>query len=355
MTSRQRLLATLRHQEPDRTPWAPLLDDYFMKSLPPETAAAGIPAFLRSIGADILLRHVSCYRAEPEGVTLVEQKDGDLTTLTIETPAGMASEVTLHHAGAETDYVTEFMIKEPEDYDTVCSWLEHQRVTPDHEAAARAIAEIGEEGLATVDAGSPPLTAFFRFLPQERLIFEAYDHPERLDRLARASHAFVSKLVEAAAASPAEVVIAYSADITTRLVSPWMFERYALPYLQEHARRLHAAGKLFIIHTCGDVRALLPLMRASGLDGIDSLSEPPLGDTPFEVAMEVLGDGLCLIGGVSPIVLANGSPDDVRAHVRDLFRRVPTRRTLLLCTSDATAYGTPVENLRVVSELVRES
>ena len=42
------------------------------------------------------------------------------------------------------------------------------------------------------------------------------------------------------------------------------------------------------------------------------------------------------------------------AHVLDLFRRVPSRRNLLLCTSDATAYGTPVENLRAVSELVRE-
>jgi uroporphyrinogen-III decarboxylase len=118
---------------------------------------------------------------------------------------------------------------------------------------------------------------------------------------------------------------------------------------------LHGAGKIFVLHTCGDVRALLPMMRRSGIDAIDSLSEPPLGNTPFEVAMAALGDGVCLIGGVSPVVLANGTPGDVRAHVLDLFRRVPSRRNLLLCTSDATAYGTPVENLRAVSDLVREN
>jgi hypothetical protein len=39
--------------------------------------------------------------------------------------------------------------------------------------------------------------------------------------------------------------------------------------------------------------------------------------------------------------------------VLDLFRRVPHRRNLLLCTSDATAYGTPVENLRLVADLVK--
>ena len=37
--------------------------------------------------------------------------------------------------------------------------------------------------------------------------------------------------------------------------------------------------------------------------------------------MAELGDGVCLIGGVSPVVLANGTPDDVRAEVLDLFRR----------------------------------
>ena len=89
-----------------------------------------------------------------------------------------------------------------------------------------------------MDAGSPPLTAFFRFLPQEQVSFEFYDHPERLDRLAEAAHAYTFAQAQVAAASPAEVVVAYAADITTRLVSPKMFERYALPFLQETARRL---------------------------------------------------------------------------------------------------------------------
>ena len=355
LTSRQRLLTILRHGEPDRYPWAPLIDGYFMQGLPPEQEAAGITAFLRSIEADILLRHVPCWRAEPDGVSVSEVKDGRWTVRTIETPLGSLTERSEHHPGAETAYVTEYFIKTPDDYAAACHWLTHQKPAPDLAATQRAIDEAGEEGLATVDAGSPPLTAFFRFLPQERVSFEFYDHPERLDKLAEAAHAYTFAQAQVATASPAEVVVAYAADITTRLVSPRMFERYALPFLQDTARVLHAAGKIFVLHTCGDVRALLPMMRRSGIDAIDSLSEPPLGNTPFEVAMAALGDGVCLIGGVSPVVLANGTPEDVRAHVLDLFRRVPSRRNLLLCTSDATAYGTPVENLRAVSDLVREN
>jgi len=354
LTSRQRLLTILRHQKPDRYPWAPLIDGYFMQGLPPEQEAAGITAFLRSIAADILLRHVPCWRAQPDGVGVTEAKDGRWTVHTIETPLGKLTERSEHHPGAETAYITEYYIKTPDDYAAACHWLTHQNPVADYAATQRAIDEAGEEGLVTVDAGSPPLTAFFRFLPQEQVSFEFYDHPERLDKLAEAAHAYTFAQAQVAAASPAEVVVAYAADITTRLVSPKMFERYALPFLQETARVLHAAGKIFVLHTCGDVAALLPMMRRSGIDAIDSLSEPPLGNTPFEAAMAELGDDVCLIGGVSPIVLANGTPDDVRAHVLDLFGRVPSGRNLLLCTSDATAYATPVENLCAVSKLVRE-
>ncbi len=159
-------------------------------------------------------------------------------------------------------------------------------LTPDYAATQHTIEEIGEEGLATVDAGSPPFTAFFRFLPQERV--SSSSTITRSDwtgwQTPRTTIDFRPGPV--AAASPAEVVVAYSADITTAPGIPTMFERYALPYLQEYAAILHAAGKLFVFHTCGDVRALLPMMRAPASTAIDSLSEPPLGNTPFEVAME---------------------------------------------------------------------
>jgi hypothetical protein len=354
LTSRQRLLAMLRHEQPDRYPWAPLLDPYFMQGLPAEVAERGIPAFLRSIGADIFLRHCPFVETTLDDVTVAEARDGDRITRTITTPLGPISETSLHIAGAETDFITDYFIKTPEDYERVIYYIDHQRAVPRYEQTQETIDELGEDGVVQIGAGSPPLTGFFRYLSQEQVIFEFHDHPERLDRLAAHHHAFQLEMCRLAAAAPAEVVIAYSADITTRLISPRMFERYALPYLQECAAILHAAGKLFIIHTCGDVRALLPMMRASGIDGIDSLSEPPLGNTPFEVAMDVLGDSVCLIGGVSPVVLANGSPAELRAHVLDLFHRVPHRRNLLLCTSDATAYGTPVENLQLVADLVKE-
>lgn len=354
MTSRQRLLATLRHQEPDRYAWAPLIDNYFMQGLPAQQAKAGIVAFLQSIDADILLRHVPFYRVDMPDVTVTETRNETVISRTIQTPLGVLTEVSKRYPEAETDYVLEYPIKSVEDYERVRYWIAQQTLIADGEATQRAIDEIGEDGLVTVDAGAPPLTAFFRLLPQIQLLYEFYDHPEELDKLAEVLHERALVQCRLAAESPAEVVIAYAADITTRLISPALYERYALPFLQDYARELHAAGKIFVLHTCGDVRALLPLMRISGIDAIDSLSEPPLGNTPFEVAREVLGDEICLIGGVNPVILANGQLEALRAHVLNLWKRVPSPHNFLLSTSDATAYGTPVDNLRLVAELVKE-
>ena len=81
MNSQQRILASLRGEAPDRIPWAPLIDEYFLASLPKsfqqkifsvmieEYAAPSQPLYMidelrtriieftRYIGADILERH----------------------------------------------------------------------------------------------------------------------------------------------------------------------------------------------------------------------------------------------------------------------------------------------------------
>lgn len=58
MTSRQRLLAALRGEQPDRLPWAPLIDNYFFQSLDEDSRNAGYAAFCERTGCDLMHRHV---------------------------------------------------------------------------------------------------------------------------------------------------------------------------------------------------------------------------------------------------------------------------------------------------------
>ena len=53
MTSRERLLTTLRHNIPDRLPWSALVNNYFLEAQEGKYNKMGPGAFLKEIGADL--------------------------------------------------------------------------------------------------------------------------------------------------------------------------------------------------------------------------------------------------------------------------------------------------------------
>ena len=61
MNSKERLLAVLKGKKPDRIPWAPLIDGYFLSFLKEKNIEMNAVEALRYIGADILERHVTTY------------------------------------------------------------------------------------------------------------------------------------------------------------------------------------------------------------------------------------------------------------------------------------------------------
>ena len=91
MTSRERLRAALFSQPVDRLPWAPLMDGYFVSSLPKQ----GFPdmdliSAARYTRCDLLERHVFGPVEEIAGVAIrVEERPGGRRTY-YETPVGSA-------------------------------------------------------------------------------------------------------------------------------------------------------------------------------------------------------------------------------------------------------------------------
>ncbi|MBQ8952571.1 MAG: hypothetical protein IJ048_00515 [Clostridia bacterium] len=68
MTKRERITAALRRQEVDRLPWSPLIDDYFVRSLPEQGLHMDLLEVLRYLRCDIMERHVPALRLIRAGV-----------------------------------------------------------------------------------------------------------------------------------------------------------------------------------------------------------------------------------------------------------------------------------------------
>ncbi|MEA1951486.1 MAG: uroporphyrinogen decarboxylase family protein, partial [Planctomycetota bacterium] len=104
---------------------------------------------------------------------------------------------------------------------------------------------------------------------------------------------------------------------------PRYVEQYSASFYQRAAEICHRHGSLFFIHACGNQKANLPLISSLGVDGLEGVAYPPLGDTQLEEAFAMTHDGFIITGGISGMETSSlTSKDKVFRYVEDLFHRV---------------------------------
>ena len=89
----------------------------------------------------------------------------------------------------------------------------------------------------------------------------------------------------------------YQAENTsTTMISPAYYERYSLGQIRQFTAAAQRSGARTVVHMCGLLRDLLPLLRRTGMNGIHLLTPPPVGDTNFSVAQAALPEDIILMG-----------------------------------------------------------
>jgi uroporphyrinogen-III decarboxylase len=369
MSSRERLLAALRGQAVDRLPWSPFLA-YWWDFQSKAVQDRGQVAFLREIGADALLRGfttaftcsdvqgISQYESfiEPiPGVEFRREEKGDLWLNTFTTPVGALTSAARHSPEGNTRFMVEYPVKRKEDYKILRYIIERMLIRPNYAAVQREINDVGEDGLS-VPLVSPFLKTPFQALLEhyvgiEQLIYNLADFPEEVEETLAVMSEKAMQAVRISVESPAQAFITWE-DSSTTSISPALFRRYIVPELDRWGEVIHAAGKLFLHHACGHVRALLPMMAKEGVDAIESLSPPPTGNIEIWDARQALGPEMGLIGGIEPVHFLNLDLPQLRAYVADLIERMGTHR-YILANSDSCPPGVTVEKFYLVSEMVR--
>ena len=103
------------------------------------------------------------------------------------------------------------------------------------------------------------------------------------------------------------------------LFSPDLFDRLCCPYLRRMVDLAHRHGKKFLLHVCGAVRPLLPMIVDCGVDMLEPIQVSAEGMAPAGLKRD-FGDRLCFYGGVDlQRVLCRGTPQGVAEEVRRLI------------------------------------
>ena len=136
------------------------------------------------------------------------------------------------------------------------------------------------------------------------------------------------------------------------LISKRNYDEFVLPYLSRFVDFCKSVRQFPVtVHICGDTSRLLNSVAACGYDrfSIDNL-------VSIDTVKNEIGDSVHIMGNVPPIeVLRFGTPDDVRASVRQCYREgFDSPKGFTICTGCDTPMGTPLENSFAYMEEARK-
>ncbi len=100
------------------------------------------------------------------------------------------------------------------------------------------------------------------------------------------------------------------------LISKAMFRGFVRPYLKEMIDRIHHLGGGVLFHSCGAIWPLIPELIDLGVDVLDPIQPVGVGMQPESLKAE-FGHQLCFHGGIDmQELLPHGTPAQVEAEVR---------------------------------------
>jgi uroporphyrinogen decarboxylase len=126
------------------------------------------------------------------------------------------------------------------------------------------------------------------------------------------------------------------------LVSPATLRKYIFPYHKRLVEIVHAAGKLVLLHSCGNLEKIMDEIIDIGFDAKHSFEDKIM---PVEEVYRRWGDRIALLGGVDMDILARGSEEQVRRRTREILEVCAAKGTgYCLGTGNTVANYIPKQN-----------
>lgn len=357
MTIKERLLNSIKGLEIDRVAWSPFLAYYF-EMLPESTRKKGMFSYLQEMGADPLLRGATCpFIVDASKTGYSESVSGKKRSFYYDTPVGKLQGGYTFSESANSWFLTDHPVKTEEDFKILSYVVSHTKIQENILATDTYFEEIGEQGLLVPCLGAWNKTAFQSLLEHwcgtVDLTYALYDFPEVVEETLAVMQEKNLETVKCALNAKPEAFLFYE-DTSTTNINPSMFENYIAPEISTWSNILHANDKLLIHHACGHLKDLLPMMGATNVDMIESLSPPPTGNIDVADAFKLLPSSVGIIGGIEPTFFANCSLDELEIRTKELLQLAKGKR-FILANSDSCPPDVSYEKFLLVSKLIGET
>ncbi|MCI8597840.1 MAG: hypothetical protein HFJ10_05285 [Lachnospiraceae bacterium] len=235
--------------------------------------------------------------------------------------------------GAGSEHIGSYYIKSLEDYKSMKELVEKAILHPNTELYLNTAERLGEDGVVM---GRMDRTPYQKLLLElagaQQFLVDLYTEPEIVEELMEALGKRYKEQVDIMAESPAEIIWMPD-NVTVDMTPPKAFRKYLLEYYQYCVTCAHEAGKLVAAHFDGKIRPLISEIKESGIDIIESVSEPRIGgDMGYWEAQETFQEQVVLPN--FPANLSYESDEAIHAYFTDLREKVGERPFMLQISED---------------------
>ena len=365
MSERERQLAVLNGQSPDRVPWMPRLEAwyqgrYLAGTLPPEFKGKRLGDIQVALGVGTSARGGYVYTSRIRGVEVIERRRGMETVTEYVTPVGTVSKMHKRTDGMDRNGIgaleVEHFIKGPDDYGPVTYIVENTEYYPAYEQFEAYDKDVGDLGLPMVASGDVPFHYFVKDLTgYQRGYLELFDSPGKVEDLLKTmEQCLKERLWPVVAESPATVIMG-GAHFSSQTTPAPYFDRYMLPYMQEFADFMHAHGKKVAHHADNDTSQILKQLKDSRYDMQECFATSPMVPCTLRQAREEFGNEVVIFGGIPSVILEPSYSDQqFEEYMDDLFRVIAPGDAIILGVADMVMPTSLIQRVRRISELVEE-
>ena len=366
-TRREAVLNILHRRSAGRVVYSPNYWQWFTHhtqhgTLPPQLAGIDSQlALIRHLGLDVFSRNIYCDPThywfgglanealdgvEVETVRRIEGRD-TVTERTYRTRKGNLTE-RLRYVFSESTLVQEkFLLDDCDSQLEAFDALVHaRRWRFDRELFLQWQQAVGADGIVNAGELFSPLKLVHLAAGASEAVFLLEDHPERCREWLAAHEAAQIDLVRQMLDAGVQSMISMD-NLDAAFHPPAYLEAWSAGFYEKASRLCRENDATFFIHACGRQRVLLPIVAALGVDGLEGVAFPPLGDVSMEEAFRLAGDRLIITGGISAQETERFTTrDEVRWYVENLVRRLrPFLHRFMLSASCNTSILTPWEVL----------
>lgn len=133
-----------------------------------------------------------------------------------------------------------------------------------------------------------------------------------------------------------------------------MWEDFFFENIKRLADLAHSYGLKVMMHSCGAISELVPMLIEAGIDILDPIQTTAVGMEPRQLS-ERFGDRIVFHGGIdTQQVLPNESPDGVYRHAVEILRELGCRRGYIFAPSQMLQSDVPTENIESMYRAAKE-